>query len=255
MTLTSKVMSHEAKQKWQKRFAEFNRTKKTYTTMGALHTLAQYWVENEIIIERAARTEAEENGPKWTPDWDDKDSVGEWHSERDVARDMHDKTMIPMHRYSCIVMLYSTVERELLRLVENLEKEHGAQKLKLKDIRANSKVDQISRFCEVLFEVRLVDCSQYGALTELQKIRDCIIHCLGDVGLSADKDFLLKLKGKRRGFFAHPKIEIGIDKECIEQFLIEVWAFFVSVFGALGWEIASHWNEDKLGQAFERLNS
>lgn len=248
-------MSDDPKQKWQATFAEYERTAKTYSTMGALHTLAQYWVENEIIIERAAKNEADENGPKWTPDWDDRGSVGEWHSERDIARDMHDKTMIPMHRFSCIVMLYSTVERELLRLVENLEKENGPQKLKWKDIRANSKVEQISRFCEVFYKVRLVDCSQYNAVTELQKIRDCIIHCLGDVGLSADKEFLVKLRDKRRGFFAHPNSDIHIDEECIKQFLVEVWGFFVSVFGASGWEIASHWQGNKLEKTFERLKA
>ncbi|HEY3761944.1 MAG TPA: hypothetical protein VGN23_09375 [Verrucomicrobiae bacterium] len=246
-------MSDESEQKWQAIFAEYGRTQKTYSTMGALHSLAQYWVENEIIIERAAKNEADENGPKWKPNWNDADSVGEWHSERDIARDMHDKTMIPMHRFSCIVMLYSTIERELLRLVENLEKEDGPQKLKWKNIRADSKVEQISKFCEVFFGFRLADCSQYNAVTELQKIRDCIIHCLGDVGLSADKDFLVKLRDKRRGFIVHPNNDIHIDEECIKQFLVEIWAFFVSVFDTLKWEIASHWQGDKLGKAFERL--
>jgi hypothetical protein len=226
-------------------------TEKTYTTMGALHTLVNCWVENEIILERAAKAEEDENGPKWTPDWDDEESVREWHSERDIARHMHDNTLIPMHRNSCIVMLYSTVERELLRLVENLEKERGPQKLKWKDIRANSKVDQILKFCEVFHGFRLVDCAQYGAVTELQKIRDCIIHCLGDVALSADKDFLLKLK--RRDFFADLDNEMRIGEGCVKQFLEEIWVFFVSVFGALQWEIAPHWQGDKLGKVFERL--
>jgi hypothetical protein len=246
-------VSDDSKQKWQAIFAEYDRTTKTYSTMGALHTLAQYWVENEIIIERAAVDEVEKNRPTWTPDYDDEDSIGEFRAEQDMARDMHDKTMIPMHRYSCIVMLYSTVERELLRLVENLEKEHGQQKLKWKDIRANSKAEQISKFCEVFFGFRLVECSQYNAVTELQKIRDCIIHCLGDVGLSSDKDFLVKLRQKRKGFFAHPNNDIHIDEECIKQFLVEIWCFFVSVFGALGWEIASHWQGDKLEKTFEKL--
>src|ERR1017187_2901716 len=116
-----KTMSDESKEKWKARFAEMELTKKTYTTMGALHTLAQHWVKNEVIIERAANEEVEANGPKWTPDWDDRDSVGEWHSERDNARYMHDQTMLPMHRYSCIVMLFTTLERELIRLIENLE--------------------------------------------------------------------------------------------------------------------------------------
>ncbi len=58
----------------------------------------------------------------WKPDYDDKDSIGEYLAQRDLARDMHDKIMLPMHRSSCIVMLFTTVERELINLVENLEK-------------------------------------------------------------------------------------------------------------------------------------
>jgi hypothetical protein len=248
-------MADEHKQKWQSFFAEMQLTVRTYSTMGALYTLTQYWVENEVIIERAAVEEVENNGPKWTPDYGDENSIGEFRAEQQVARDMHDQTMIPMHRYSCVVMLYSTVERELLRLVENLEKEHGQQKLKWKDIRANSKVEQISKFCEVFFGFRLVDRSHYNAVTELQKIRDCIIHCLGDVSLSSDKDFLMKLQQKRKGFFAHPKHDIAIGDECIKQFLMEVWRFFVSVFDALGWKIATHWQGDKLEKTFEKLKS
>jgi hypothetical protein len=73
------------------------------------------------------------------------------------------------------------------------------------------------------------------------------------VGLSSDKDFLVKLRQKRKGFFAHPNNDIHIDEECIKQFLVEIWCFFVSVFGALGWEIASHWQGDKLEKTFEKL--
>jgi hypothetical protein len=235
-------------------FDEYHATAKTYTTMDALHTMAEYWVENEIIIELAAQTEAETNGPQWTPDVNDQDSMGEFFAERDVARYTHDQTLIPMHRYSSIIMLYSTVERELFRLVENLEKEHGPQKLKCKDIRG-SKVEQISKFCEVFFSFRLADCSQYAALTELQKLRDCIIHCLGDVSLSIDKDFLVKLGQKRKGLFVYPNNDIHIDEECLEQFLKDVWSFFVSVFDALNWQLATQWQDKKLEKTFERLKT
>jgi len=40
-----------------------------------------------------------------------------------MARQLHDEIMTPAFRYSCIVMLYTTIERELRRLVQNLEKQ------------------------------------------------------------------------------------------------------------------------------------
>ena len=128
----SEEQKQELQQKWQNTFAEYQRTQKTYITMSALHTLAQYWVENELIIENAAAQEVTSNGPQWNPNPNDEDSMGEYYMECKMARAMHDTTMIPMHRQSCIVILYSTAERELLRLVENLEKAHGPQKLRVR---------------------------------------------------------------------------------------------------------------------------
>jgi hypothetical protein len=253
LTNTKKAMTDESKQKWQAIIADWQLTIKTYSTMAALHTLAQHWVENELIIERAATEEAEINGPKWTPDYDDRDSVGEFHSERDMARYMHDTILIPMHRHSCIVMLYATVERELRRLIENLEKEGGSQKVKVNDIKANSYMAKVGKFVKDFYGVQFADCPQYASLCDLQKIRDCIIHCHGEVSLSRDKDFLVKLKDKRRGFFAHTNYGIHIDSQCIEKFVMETWCFFTWVFKSLNWKIAAHWQGDKLEQTFEKL--
>lgn len=118
-------MADEQKQPWESLLADYQRTAKTYSTMSALHAVAEYWVETENIIEQAAVKEVEQNGPKWQPDSNDDDSIGEFLSEKDLARFTHDQVLIPMHRFSSVVILYTTVERELLRLVENLEKVHG----------------------------------------------------------------------------------------------------------------------------------
>jgi hypothetical protein len=253
---SKKAMTDEAKQKWQAIIADWQLTIKTYSTMSALHTLAQHWVENEVIIERAANEEAEINGPKWEPDYNDRDSVGEFHSERDMARYMHDTILIPMHRYSCIVMLFTTVERELIRLVENLEKGRWKKMSEEKGMKNKPCMAKAEKFVQDFCGVKLSDYPQYEALIDLQKIRDCIIHCQGEVALSRDKEVLAKLwlGGKRRrGFAAHPNHNIYIYPECIEQFLIESWSFFVWVFEKLNWRIAAHWQGDKLEQTFKKL--
>jgi hypothetical protein len=251
-----KAMSKRARQRFTAMLADYSRTKKTYATMGALHTLAQHWVENESLIERAATEEVEKSGPKWTPDLNDDQSLAEFFGARDVARHMHDTIMFPMHRYSCIVMLYTTVERELLRLVENLDKEKRKPKLKLSDLYAKSKVEQISVFCNAFYRLNLTGCSRYESINDLQKIRDCIIHCVGDASLlknEKDKIYLVKLTKKRSGFSGPPHNEMSIDAECIEQFLREIWDFFISVFKSLKWKISAHWQGDKLEQTFKKL--
>lgn len=251
------TLTEEQKRKLQDIFADYNATIKTYVTMDALHKMAEHWVENEVIIERAAVDEAEKNGPKWTPDCNDKDSIGEFLAERDMARHWHDNVMIPTHRYSSVVMLFVTIERELRRLTENLEKEYGPQKLQVKDIKANSYMAQVGKYIEVFHGVKFPDCPQYEALSDLQKIRDCIIHCRGEVSLSRDKDYLVNLwRGdkRRRGFAAPANDDVHIDIQCIKQFLIEIWSFFVWVFKSLNWKISARWQGDKLEKIFERLN-
>jgi hypothetical protein len=253
---SKKAMTDESKQKWIAKIADCELTKKTYSTMAALNTLAQHWVENEVIIERAANEEAEINGPKWKPDWDDRDSVGEFLSERDMARYMHDTILIPMHRYSCIVMLFSTVERELIRLIENLEKGKWKKMSEEKGMKKKSPMGKAVKFVQESRGVKLSECPQYEALIDLQKIRDCIIHCRGEVSLSRDKKDLVELwlgGKKRRGFAAHWDNDIYIYPDCIKQFLIEVWAFFEWIFEKLNWKIAVHWQENKPEKTFEKL--
>jgi uncharacterized protein with PIN domain len=239
---------HALTEKWKKSLREYE--PKTNSTMYALHSVTQHWVENEALIEQAAKEEVEQNGPKWKPK--DDEEIGEFLAEKDQARIMHDDIMIPIHRYSCIVMLYTTVERELKRLVENLEKERGPQKLKLKDI-SGASLDRAAKFVEVFYGLRLGDCPQYAALHDLQKIRDCIIHCLGEVRLSNDKDYLVKLETKRHGFFAHPQSDIKIQSECIEQFLREIWSFFTWIFSKLNWKLDSFYQGNRLEQTLKGL--
>jgi hypothetical protein len=245
------ALTPEQREKWEKRFREYE--PKTNSTMYALRSVAQHWVENESLIERAAKEEVKQNGPKWTPK--DDDEVGEFLSERDVARMMHDDILIPMHRYSCIVMLCTTVERELRRLVENLEKERGSQKLKISDIKEGSYLARVAKFVDAFYGLRLADCPQYPGLHDLQKIRNCIVHDLGEVELlnDKDKDYLVKLQAKRHGIYVHPQSDIKIQPECIKQFLVETWEFFTWVFNTLTWKIDSFYQGNTLGQTLKGL--
>jgi hypothetical protein len=76
------------------------------------------------------------------------------------------------------------------------------------------------------------------------------------VSLSRDKEVLEKLwlgDKRRRGFAAHPNNDIFIYPECIEQFLKETWSFFLWIFAKLNWQIAAHWQWNKLEKIFKKL--
>jgi hypothetical protein len=217
----------------------------TFETLYALDSFGSYWVENERLIQLAADSAANSHMPTWTPQTEEE--IGEFRMELQVARHLHDEIMTPMFRYSCIVTLYTIAERELRRLVENLETERGQQKLKVKDIRASSFLAQTAKFSEVFFGLLLASCPQYQALCDLQKIRDCIVHCRGEVDLvnERDRDYLLRLKDRRAGFFAWERTDIDVEARCIEQFVKETWAFFIWVFAKLNWKIDDSWKNSK----------
>jgi hypothetical protein len=223
-------MTPDEKAKWSKVFAEYDA--KTASSMYALRSIAHHFVENEILIERDAQNEVQKNLPKLKPPTSD-DEISEFMFERDQARQLHDETLIPMHRYSCIVMLYITVERELRRLTDNLQVQKK-QKLKVKELRGSC-LEQTNKFLAVFYDFEISQCPQYQALHDLQKIRNCIVHCQGDLALCNDqeRDYLVKLKGKYKGLFAHPKSHVDMKRACIKDFLIKAAEFFIWVFQQL----------------------
>jgi hypothetical protein len=231
----------------------------TLWTMSALNSVIQHWVEAEVLIKRAANEQVDLYGPKWSPNGNDEDSMGEYFAERDLAREFQDRTMIPLHRFSCIVMLCATVERELKRLVEHLEKKHGEQKLKVSDLRNTSYLERVNTFLNAFFGLRLSDCPQYAAMADLQKIRTCIVHYQGEAGLmgSNEKRYLIDLTAKRKGFraYEHPNIDIDIEAECIQQFATESWEFFVWIFKTLQWKIDTHYQGNYLERHFKLIRS
>jgi hypothetical protein len=232
---------------------------KTLWTMTALNSVIQHWVEAEVLIKRAAIEQVILYGPKWSPDVNDENSVGEHLAEMSLAREFQDRTMIPLHRFSCIVMLCATVERELKRLIENLEKEHGEQKLKFSDLRNTSYLERANIYLKAFFGLRLSDCPQYPAMADLQKIRTCVVHYQGEAGLMGDNDkkYLIDLTTKRKGFTAYeyPNVGIDIEAECIQQFATECSEFFVWIFKTLNWNIDTHYQGNYLEQHFKLIRS
>ena len=215
---------------------------KTFDTFYALNSFGDFWKENERLILSAANAEEARSGPKWKPQT--REDYPEFDMELRAARHLHDEIVLPTFRYSCLVMLFTIVERELLRLVRNLESGRRTQSPKFESKKGSS-LKPIAHFCKDQFSLRLQDYLEYGTLWDLQKIRDCIVHCHGEVSLSRDHEYLIALKNRRPGFSAFEGTVIEIEHSCIEQFLKEVWRFFVWVFLQLKWDIDDSWQQKK----------
>jgi hypothetical protein len=211
---------------------------KTFDTFYALKSFLDYCNENERLIREAAAEAERLHGPKWHPE--DEEEAGEYHEEQRMARHLHDEIVTPVFRYSCVAMLYTVVERELRRLCGNLEQEKGPAKLKYKDLKGGL-LEQIPKWCSVCFGLEIASFKEFSEIRDLQKVRDCIVHCNGEVDDSRDKKEILAMKDRYTGFFAWEGTEIEIQPEFVSHMHRQVWNFFLAVFSVLQWNVDADW--------------
>ena len=224
---------------------------KTFCTFRELNAYRIYFEESEKLIQTSAQ-DAEKNFKAiWTPETEEEHD--ELRREQMEARQLHDEILSPTFRYSAIVTLQAIIEKELFRLVENLEKTHGSQALKFKDLKVYLKgnlLDRVAKFSEDFFQMRFKKCRQYESLQDLQKIRNCIVHCYGELDAMENPKHLLNLTQAKRngkkllpGFFAFKGASVKIEPSCVMHFTQEVWSFFTWVFLQLRWKVNDEWKK------------
>jgi len=212
-------------------------TWETFNTLCAFDSFRAAWLENERLIEEAAQREAGQYGPQWKPGTEDE--VAEYLAEQRIARHLYDEIMAPFLRGSCVVILQGMVERELRRMIENLENERGKPPLELKEVKASSVLEQTTKYLELFFGLRLEDCPQIAALGDLQKVRDRIVRCRAELSRDVrwDREERIRVKHGQPGLLAAMAAELEVEPACLERFATEVREFFVWVFRKLNWKI------------------
>jgi hypothetical protein len=213
---------------------------KTFDTLYALDSFAKSWAENEKLIKLGADDEEKRHRPKWSPENEDEER--EYLMELQNARHLHDEILTPMFRYSWLVMLYTIVERELRRLISNVEKDRGKQKLNVNDIRGDY-LHQVTKYMQAFVNIDIGSCDHYESICDLQKIRNCIVHCRGELDLfnKKDREYLVTLRQRRKGFSAFAGTDLEIGAECIDELIREIWHFFITLFQQIDWKIDDSW--------------
>jgi hypothetical protein len=221
---------------------------KTVETFFALDTFRVYWLENERLIKAAAERAEQRNWPQWTPKT--REQYAEFNMERGIARHLHDEIVTPPFRYSCLVMLFAIAERELLRLARNLDKEHQQKHAGFSST-MGSVMKPVAKHCAKLTGVDFSKCKEFDALRDLQIIRDCIVHCRGEVDLfnPEKRPKLIRLTSQRSGFFACAGTEIEVNPPVVDQFTKETWRFFIWLFQQLKWKIDDSWKQSNWAEA------
>ena len=213
---------------------EFNEIEwRTYETFSALSAFESFWKETERLVSDAAQNEELLDGPKWTPA--NQEEHAEYLEERRIVRHLHDEVVTPTFRYASVVTLFATFEREIKRFADNLAKIETA-KISYKDLKGGL-LEQISKYADAFCGFSTSGLTGYGQICDLQKVRDCVVHCHGDPALSRDKAYLLKLGSSTKGLEIYDGAPIEIAPLFIENSLVAVRDFFRELFSKVGWKV------------------
>lgn len=219
-------------------FKEFNETDwRTEWTFSALKAFGEFWQETERLVATAADEAEKLNGPNWSPK--DEEEYAEYSSIVRAVRHQHDEVITPTFRYSVIVTLFAIFERELRRMADSVAKETGAA-ISYKGLKG-SVVPCVANFVKANKGISLQTLPGYSTIMDLQKVRDCIVHCYGDIALSRDRDVLSRLSTPAKGLDAYPGTEMEIAPAFIEGVLEAHMKFFTALFQKLGWKIKAAW--------------
>ena len=219
-------------------FRDFNEIEwRTYETFSALAAFGSFWKETERLICDASHLEEILEGPKWTPATQEESA--EHSEETRTARHLQDQVVTPTFRYSAVVVLFAAHEREIRRFAENLAKERRVN-ICYRDFRGGL-LEQVGKYLEVFYGFSASGLSGYSQICDLQKVRDCIVHCYGDPGLSRDKVHLLKLSSPETGLEVFDGVPVEIAPLFIENSLKAVRDFFRELFFKVGWKVNEKW--------------
>jgi len=211
---------------------------KTFDTFFALDSFERYLKENERLILDAANIEELTHRPDWKPVT--QEEYAEYSAEVRGVRHLHEEIMTPVFRYSCVVILYAILEREIRRFIETLAKERKLKKVSYKEFRG-SLFEQVNRFGSAFCDLTITDIPEYPALIDFQKVRDCIVHCYGDISMSKDKRELQRIGKAKLGLVCDSEAQFEIERIYIESSLICIQKFFLHLFQRVNWKIDESW--------------
>lgn len=220
-------------------FSDFNSIDwRTWEPLYAISSFGKFWIENERIISEAAGIEEILDGPKWKPNTNDDEEMAQYFEEIRVARNLHDQIMIPNFRYAMIVMLFSLFERELRRLSKNLAQERNDS---APVFESRSFLKQALNYCRDSHGLDLRQTKFYNHVVMLQKVRDCIVHCFGEVDFSREKDSLIEFGSRSSGISIYSHDQIEIEASFIESSITSIWNFFLEAFVLRNWKVKEEW--------------
>ncbi|PGC09927.1 hypothetical protein COL99_24355 [Bacillus toyonensis] len=194
---------------------------------------------NKFKLEELSR-EAEEDTKDLTEEEQDK----YWDWKVDEINEVK-KTFPSLLRYSTVVSVYSIIEQALLRIV----KPHMAELLKYEDVgKLNPKfndelrkfkykgslIEKLRQYIHENIDLEFpCSCEEWNFITDLNIIRNNIVHCNGRIYDDQDSERLEKVIASYNSITFSESNEIVLQQEFVQHMIKSVEDFFLLLFNPI----------------------
>jgi len=161
-----------------------------------------------------------------------EEDFADWQVEVNLHEERYEKDFPGKIRYSFIVLLQIIIETRLRAACDEIFKRRELQ-LTESDMRGGA-IDRARLFLERVANVSVADSQLWQELTDLQKIRDCIVHTNGFLAASRDGKRLREIAKCKVGISLDPSGSLAIDQEYCRTAVGSARRFFKELFGSAG---------------------
>lgn len=158
-----------------------------------------------------------------------------WDIEHQQHRDFFDETMIPHSRYAAAILLFMIVETRLRAECFAIGRERGIE-VNASEFR-RAPLESCKKFLSKRIGISVGGYREWPILINLQRIRDCIAHCAGEIDISDDSKELEKLIARKIGVDRTVRDTIGISEQFLRSCVADFRAFFKRLFCDFGWPL------------------
>jgi hypothetical protein len=204
-------------------------------TISILRHLADYHSMVESRIEADKQNETEELNEVVHQ----SDDPGLFAAEADDLLWVYESYFPRFLRYSLIVTLVMVMESQLIKICDDLRLKRNLR-LKSKDLKGDT-FSQCKRYLEEIAQLPLKT-SLWEGLADLLKVRNCIVHTMGNIESSNDKNRLCAIAKTGSGLSLGSTVFTGLDKNIIylspeycERAIMDVIDFFDDIFNTAGY--------------------
>lgn len=146
-----------------------------------------------------------------------------------------EKIQINLYRNSTVISLHSLLESELNSICKHIYKKLNYP-IEQSDLYGNG-INRSKKYLQLIAGVKFENLNtEWSKISDLNKIRNCIVHCNGTVEISNDTK---KQKSLEKIINCHPHLEfihnskIIISKEFIEQSITDIEKFLDNIYQQL----------------------